>query len=180
MNDDNTPQDELAPLDDFEQHWIDKLAEREPDLVRSEDAFVQSVLDRQAQSQAAPAVIGRIGAALLPYAAAAAIMVAAVVGWYVLTDQGNTTDEQPFVDQPQPGGAVAVVTPERPKVALGKLIANAQNTMANPATNLTETVREAPDTLSVDNLLDFLSQPVPDLNDILAPLAPKDEQQSRA
>lgn len=180
MNDNNTPQDDLAPLDEFEQQWIDTLAEREPDLLRSEDAFVQSVLDRQAQSQAGPAVIGRIGSALLPFAAAAAVAIAAVVGWYVLTDQGNPADEQPFVDQPQPDDAVAVDTPERPKVALGKLIANARNTMTDPATSLTETVREAPDTLSVDNLLDFLSQPVPDLNDILAPLAPKDEQQSRA
>jgi len=179
MNDTNTPQDDLAPLDDFEQQWIGKLAEREPDLVRTEDAFVQSVLDRQVQSQAGPAVIGRIGSSLLPYAAAAAVVIAAVVGWYVLNSGTDQIPEPPFAKDPQPGGAVAVDTPEQPKIALGKLIADARSTLTDPATTLTDTVREAPETLSLDNLFDFLSEPVPDLKEILAPLAPKDEQ-SRA
>lgn len=185
MNDTNRPpHDDLAPLDEFELQWVDKLAQREPDLSRSEDAFVQAVLQRHTQSPHQPAVISRIGPRAMTYAAAAALLLAAVVGWYALTaDDGQTPDQPPIAqganDPPQPDPASTVVPPERPKVALGKLIAQAQRPVSSPTMGLTTAVREMPNALSLDNLLDLMGDPVPNLKEILAPLDPK-KQQSRA
>ncbi|MBX2850793.1 MAG: hypothetical protein KTR15_03495 [Phycisphaeraceae bacterium] len=182
MNETNpTPEEELAPLDPFEQQWIDQLAQREPGVVQSEDAFVQSVMSRHAQESAGPAVIGRIGQAVLPYAVAAAVLLVGFVGWVVLKDQ--ITDEPSVVkeeaDPSQPGEDPAVVITDRPKVELGKLIANVKSTATSPATSLTDTVSEAPETLNVGRLFDLLDGSVPDLKKILAPLEAKNEQ-SRA
>lgn len=175
-------QDDLAPLDSFEQQWVDQLAQREPDLVRSEEAFVQSVMHHQ--KQAGPAVIGRIGQAALPYAIAAALLLAAFVGWYFITDGTIDAPNQPSVanqldDPTQPNDGSSVVINVRPKVELGKLIANVRSTATNPANNLTTTVSEAPETLSIDRLFDLLGDSVPDLQEILAPLE-TDNEQSRA
>ena len=130
-------------------------------------------------------VIARIGfARLLPYAAAAAILVAAFVGWYTLNDNGSTVPDQPNLaslqqpdEQPQPDDEPAVATPERPKVELGKLIAQATRT--NPTADLTTTVGEMPEKLSIDRLFDLMDGSVPDLKELLAPLD-QNEEQSRA
>lgn len=182
----NSPQDDLAPLDDFEQQWVDQLAQREPDLVQSEDAFVQSVMQAEATSLASdvPAVIGRIGTVALPYAIAAALLLAAFVGWYVLTDGATNTPSEPSIvkestNPTQPIDGSSVATHARPKIELGKLIANVQSTATSPANTLTATVSEVPETLSIDRLFDLLGDSVPDLQEILAPLKPNDEQ-SRA
>lgn len=174
--------DELAPLDAFEQQWVDQLAQRETDLVQTEDTFVQSVMQQAEVASAAgqtPAVIARIGKSLLPYAIAAALLLAAFVGWVALT--GDTTDQPNIAKESnnpsQPDNAVAVVTPERPKVQLGKLIAQATTT--SPATDLNQTVSDVNQALTVDRLFDVLGDSVPDLKEILAPLEPKNEQ-SRA
>ena len=192
MNDSNptpqpTPQDDLAPLDDFEQQWVDQLAQREPDLVQSEEAFVQAVMQQAEVASAAgsiPTIIGRIGTAALPYAIAAALLLAAFVGWVVLTgDTTQTPGQPPIVHQPndptQPIDGSSVVTNVRPKIELGKLIANVQSTATSPANTLIATVSEVPQTLSIDRLFDLLGDSVPDLQEILAPLKPNDEQ-SRA
>jgi hypothetical protein len=185
MNDnDPTSQNELPPLDAFEQQWVDQLAQREPDLKQTEDAFIQSVMQAEAASAAgAPAVLARIGSKpALPYAAAAAVVLAAFIGWYVLKGEpASTPSEQPIANETnntlQPDVAPAVAETERPKVELGKLIARATTT--NPTAQLTNTVSEMPDTLSVDRLFDLLGDSVPDLKKLLAPLEPKNEQ-SRA
>ncbi|MFK7790103.1 MAG: hypothetical protein AB8C95_11510, partial [Phycisphaeraceae bacterium] len=103
----------------------------------------------------------------------------------------NTPNDQSIAKQPddpsQPSEQPAVATndqtndrpTDRPKVELGKLIASVKTTATSPANNLTATVSEVPDTLSIDRLFDLLDGSVPDLKKILAPLQPKDEQ-SRA
>ena len=187
----NNPQHDhdeaLTPLDDFEQQWVDQLAHRDPDLVQTEDAFVQSVMQQSEAAIAAgsPAtVIGRIGKAILPYAIAAALLLAAFVGWTVLNDDTGDTNDPPSIagglnNETQPDSGTPVATPDRPKVELGKLIANASAAATDPATSLTTTFTEAPDTLGIDSLFDLLGDSVPDLKEILAPLEPKNEQ-SRA
>jgi len=190
MNDKHEPFEQklppdLPPLDAFEQQWVDQLAQHEPDLKQTEDAFVQSVMQAQAASAtASSAVVGRIGFTLLPYAAAAAVLLAAFVGWYVLKgDADEASNEQPIANQPgnapQPDDASSVVTNDRPRVELGKLIAQAKSTATRPATNLTTTVSEMPETLSFDRLFDLMGDSMPDLKEILAPLEQKNEQ-SRA
>lgn len=177
----------LAPLDAFEQQWVDQLAQREPDLVLTEEAFVQSVIQ---QAEAASAVgssstvLARIGGTALPYAAAAALLLAAYVGWAMWIGETSSTTDQPEIanqsnNPTQPEDTAPVVSPDRPKVALGTLIANAKATATEPANTLTSTVSEAPKALSVDRLFDLLGDSVPDLKEILAPLEPKREQ-SRA
>jgi len=173
---------ELAPLDDFERQWVDQLAHRDPDLPQTEDAFVQSVLQSESASAAGSPTVGRIGFSVLPFAAAAAILLAAFVGWYVLNDTGNDAPEAPNIaNQPnnptQPDDDSAVASHDKPKVELGRLIAKA--TTANPTAGLTNTVSEMPETLSVDRLFDLLDGSVPDLKEILAPLD-QNKRQSRA
>ena len=177
--------EDLAPLDAFEQQWVDQLAQREPDLVQSEDAFVESVM-RQAEAPSSavspPAVLARIGTAALPYAIAAAVLLAGVVGWAVLNDSMSDADQPPVVgndDPTQPIDGSAVAQVDRPKVALGSLIANAKATATNPADTLTTTVNEVPKAVSIDRLFELLDEGVPDLKELLEPLEPKDEQ-SRA
>jgi hypothetical protein len=186
MNDNNptpelTPDEELAPLDPFEQQWVDQLAQREPDLVQSEDAFVRTVMNKHAQPPAGPAVIGRIGQAVLPYAVAAAVLLVGFVGWVVLKDQiieepGIAED---IVTPPQPGDNPAVTHVDRPTIELGKLIGNVKSTATSQATSLPDTVSEAPEALNVDRLFDLFDGSVPDLKELLAPLEEKNEQ-SRA
>ncbi len=185
--------DDPAPLDAFEKEWTALLAEREPDLMRSEDAFVQGVLARHMNEQARPAVVGRIGFGAVSYAAAAALLLTALVGWYVLTnqDQANGTDGQtiatngnpaPAPNQPdslQPGRDTRVVKGEASKVKLGALIAQTRTTMTQPASNLTATVRQTPANLRVERLIQWMDAPVPDLKGFLSPLKP-DNEQSRA
>lgn len=178
------PEEDLPELDAFEQQWVDQLANREPDLVQTEEAFVQSVMNKAEAASAAgrPAVIARIGAAVLPYAVAAAVLLAGFAGWIALKD--SITDEQSVAqedsDTPQPDEGLMVERPERPPVQLGALIANVKSTATTPANTLTETVSEAPEALSVDRLFDLMGDSVPDLKELLAPLEPDNEQQSRA
>lgn len=187
MNENNPQHDHdeaLAPLDAFEQQWVDQLAQREPDLAQTEDAFVQRVMQTEAASAAGSAVIGRIGFTLLPYAIAAALLLAAFVGWSVLQDNtGDAPDSSPLAEEfnspTQPESDTPVVDPDRPKIALGVLIANAKSAATKPATTLTTSVSEAPDTLRIDRLFDLLGDSIPDLKEILAPLEPKNKQ-SRA
>jgi negative regulator of sigma E activity len=179
--------EDLAPLDTFESQWIEALAERDPELKKSEDAFVDAVIQQAASAQVsshASAVLARIGTAALPYAVAAAVMLAVLVGWSIL--QGGTVqtpDRPPMAEQPantlQPDDAPAVTQAERPNIRLGKLIANAKSAATMPANNLTATVSETPDHLSIDRLFDLVGESLPDLNDILKTQEP-DEQQSRA
>lgn len=181
MNDNNpTPKDEPTPLDSFEQQWVDQLAQRDPDLLQSEDAFVQSVMRANAEANGAPAVLGRIGFSALPYAVAAALLLAAFVGWFVLTQD----DSEPSIadqsnDPTQPGDDPVVTGNDKPKVELGKLIAQVKSTATDPANTLTTTVSEAPDALRVDRLFEVLGDSLPDLKDFLAPLESRNEQ-SRA
>ncbi len=173
------------PMDAFEREWTALLAEREPDLVRGEDAFVKDVLDRHEQAANRPAVIRRIGIGRAQLAAAAALVIAALVGWFVLSDagEGSTESEDKFVEQP-PATQPAEDTPVREgvdpsRLQLGRMIAQTRSTVTQPASNLTSTVRDTPQALRVERLLDLIETPVPDLKELLAPLTP-DEQQSRA
>ena len=87
MNENNpkpqdTPIDDTPPpMDAFEREWTALLAERDLDLVRTEDTFVKNVLDRHEQGTNWPAVVGRIGFGRAQLAAAAALVIAALVGW---------------------------------------------------------------------------------------------------
>lgn len=182
MNEHNPQSEELAPLDAFEQQWVDQLAQREPDLVQTEDAFVQSVMQAEAASAAgSPAVLARIGRAILPYAVAAAVLLVGYVGFVVLknelTDEPTIAKEN--IEPTQPDDAPSVVPHVQPKVELGKLIANVKSTATSPATNLPTTVSEASQTISIDRLFDLLDGSVPNLKELMAPLEAKDEQ-SRA
>ncbi|MGB0767096.1 MAG: hypothetical protein ACPGYV_05255 [Phycisphaeraceae bacterium] len=181
QNDTHNSTNDIEPLDDFERQWVDALNDRDPELLRSEADFVQAVLDRHDAATARPAVIARIGVRVLPYAAAAGLVAAAVVGWSLYSDATAPPLDQPDIadapNQPPPVDASDAV--ERPKVALGPLIARAQSAVIQPATGLTDTVQEVPDALSLDGLFNWLGEPLPDVEDILAPLEP-DDNQSRA
>ena len=136
----------------------------------------------------APAVLARIGEFALPYAVAAALLLAAFVSYRVLTsDTNDSPNEQPLANQTdspmQPNDPPAVATHSRPKVELGKLIAKAKTTATSPANGLTAAVTEAPESLNIDRVFDLLGNGVPDLKEILTPLEPKSDpnnKQSRA
>lgn len=182
---------ELAPLDAFEQQWVDHLAQRDPDLVQSEQAFVQSIMQQAEVASAAGSVdtiLARIGRTALPFAIAAALSLAAWVGYNTLTSTPNiATNDQPLANQnndpSQPDDESAVSmnnqADDRPKVAIGRLIANAKSTATSPANNLTSAVHDAPETLSIDRLWNLVGESVPNLKEILAPLDSSNEQ-SRA
>ncbi|MEM9346170.1 MAG: hypothetical protein AAGB26_06100 [Planctomycetota bacterium] len=181
MNETNhNPEDELAPLDSFEQQWIDQLAQREPELVQSEDAFVQSVMRANAEAHGAPAVLGRIGFSVLPYAVAAALLLAAFVGWSVLMQDPSEPSTADQLNNPtQPNDESVVTHNDKPKVELGKLIARVKSSATDPAKTLTTAVSEAPGALSVDRLFEVLGDSLPDLKEFFAPLESENEQ-SRA
>lgn len=194
--------DELPPLDDFERTWVGQLSEPDVEVSRSAKAFVQGVLDQHDAEAQRPAIVGRIGVGPLPFAAAAAVLIAAVIGWYVVTGNGPATDGTTQVAEsdkadvpshakdndanykntntPQPDAGPRVDAVDPSKIQLGRMIAQTQSTVTKPASNLTQTVSETPQSLSMEKLLDLISSPVPDLNEILAPLKPADDQQSRA
>ena len=192
--DDYKHDDDLAPLDDFEQEWVDRLNEPEPALKHSEDAFVQAVLERHQPAPTERAVAGWIGLAPRALATAAALLLAAAAGWYLYTT-GNpsteTTDElagnpDPTAEQqdsnvpapqPDPGPAVAQADPTN--IKLGQMIALTRTTVTQPANNLTDGLRQTPQALRVENLLELIDTPLPDLEELLTPLKP-DNQQSRA
>ena len=185
--------DPLDPLDDAEQAWISKLAEPEPELKRTEDAFTQSVLARYQAEQTAPLLAGRIGFAPRTYAAAAALLFATVAGWYLYsqnpTAPGDPSAPEAFTNSPtpapiedhapQPEPLTPVATVDPSKIKLGKLIAQTRSTVTQPATALTDNVRLNPQALRIENLLDLIDTPLPNLKQWLAPLEP-DDQQSRA
>lgn len=188
------PTGEPEPMDAFDRAWIETLAEPEPDLKRSEQPFVQAVMQRYDRGVHRPApVAGRIGFGSLQFAAAAAVLLAALVGVYFLTQGGgdppgtgtlaNNNEPNPPLSggdnktQPDPGRAVAPVDPT--KIKLGKLIAGTQNTVTQPASELTTTLRETPNALRVESLLDLFDNPVPQIKQMLEPLKP-DNRQSRA
>jgi hypothetical protein len=193
--------DALPPLDDFERAWTSKLSEPDAELSRSSEAFVQGVLDRHDAEVNRPAIAGRIGSAPLPFAAAAAVLIAALVGWFVMTGNNAVTDGSPQVadndESALPGNAAGTdrdkapdalqpdagprVTPVDPKkIQLGRMIAQTQSTVTKPASNLSQTVSEAPQALSMQKLLDLINSPIPNLKETLEPLKPNDDQQSRA
>lgn len=192
MNENNqapefAPDQELAPLDPFERQWADQLAQRDPELTQTEDAFVQTVMRQVETTNAAgqtPAVVGRIGTATLPYAVAAGLMLLAFIGGYwLIPDAGVAPHNDSIAKQPdnptQPGSQSTVAANDRPKVALGSLIANAKTTATGPANRLTATVSDTSNTLSIDRLFNLLDGSVPDFKELLEPLEPKNEQ-SRA
>lgn len=79
----------------------------------------------------------------------------------------------------QPGGIEPVPPIERATIPLGGLITQAQSTATRPATGLTQLVGDVPASLNLNKLIDMVNNPVPDLNELLAPLKPS-ETQSRA
>lgn len=199
-------------LDAFEEDWVGLLAAPEADLDQSEDAFVQGVLaehaaaclaeptvqqtpeevatqvaTEQAAEESTPAVAGRIAPAprALPYAAAAALLLAALAGWFLLnpkqpgtagTETAKNTQPDSLAPQPSTNTPVANVDPK--KIKLGKLIAKAQGTVTSGPFGLAGS-DDATTLLPIDGLLDLFKNPVPDLKEILAPLEDED-QQSRA
>lgn len=193
-NNNNQPGPDQKP-DAFEQQWIDRLAERESDLIQSGDAFVQRVMQRANLAAAhesvpthaarrAPAALGRIAPQLATYAAAAALLLAALIGWAVFFNDAPAAPSQQIAidenfDAQQPADAIAVAPNQRPNIQLGKLIANAKNTATAPADNLTAAVNRAPQTFSIDRLFDLLDDSVPDLNEVFRSRE-SEEQQSRA
>lgn len=181
---------ELEPLDAFEAEWTRKLAEHDPELTRTGPAFTQRVLEQHTTAHPLGTIAGRITQRVaMPYAAAAGLASAAVLGWVVLTAApGNDTATQPdslanIAPQPPIDEPVSNTNPTAyaptPKVKLGQLIANAQRTATTPATSLTAVVRETADPPRFRDLLDWMDSPVPDLKELLAPLEPSNAQ-SRA
>lgn len=173
-----------ATPDAFERGWMDTLAEPEQDLAASEDAFVQAVLSKHTAQDSPPAVAGRIGFRTRRFAAAAAIALAALAGWFVASNLNPAASgENEIVEnsdkEPQPGDEPAVVPAEPEKVPLGKLIAQAQARVTGPATSLTATVRDAPESFSIQRIIELIDNPLPNLKELLAPEEP-DNQQSRA
>ncbi|MFN3165910.1 MAG: hypothetical protein ACE37H_02480 [Phycisphaeraceae bacterium] len=194
--------DELPPLDDFERVWTGQLSEPDAEWSRSAEVFVQGVLDRRDADAQRPAIVGRLGFGAASFAAAAAVLIAAVIGWYVVTGNGPATDGTAQIAEndepdppsgthhagqndedagpPQPDAGPRVVPVDPAKIQLGRMIAQTQSTVTKPASNLTQTVTQTPQALTMDKLLDLIKSPVPDLSEILAPLKPADDQQSRA
>lgn len=183
--DTNNPHDDIAELDSFEEAWVDELRRPDPELTRTSDAFVQRVMQEHQQAHSAPAIAGRIGPRLVPFAAAAALALAVYVGWVVLTGPGAqdpngmavNPDNPPLQPAPDPPVTANV---HANKVQLGKLIAQAQSAATLPASSITETARQTPQLLTLNALIDLVDNPVPDLKELLAPLEQEEDQQSRA
>lgn len=187
----NTDPHHLAEPDAFEQQWLSRLTEPDPELARSADQFVAGVLDRHAQARRPlPAIAGRIGmTSPLPYAAAAVLLIgAALMGFYLFKGGSVDTPTNPVArddsatpgpDQPQPDGGSAVAHRDPSGLRLGSLIAQTRTTVTRPAANLTATLRQSTPTIGIKDLLELIDSPVPDMKELLAPLAPSN-QQSRA
>lgn len=169
------------------------------------EAFVAGVMDRydamqcDAETRTDHAVAGRIGRASLAYAAAAAVLLVALIGGYAfITGQASGPDpadqlatpgpypstgknnaEQQKSPPPQPDPSPRVVRGDKPKVELGQLITKTQALATQTDPDLIKTLNQTRQTLDLSNLLEIVSRPLPDLQQLLAPLK-QDDQQSRA
>ena len=177
-----TVEDEHAPLDSFEQEWIDALNRPDPELSRSGEDFVARVMQAHAEPGRSASVIGRIQPRRLPLAVAAALAMAAYLGWSLFLNGSSTPPSPPIVNQSapvQPHSNGPVPPTERATIPLGGLIAQAQSTATRPAMGLAQVVEDVPAALNLKKLIDLVNNPVPDLNELLAPLKPT-ETHSRA
>lgn len=208
MNDKHQDQPDapMAPLpepDAFERRWISLLDADAPDKADDDaEAFVAGVMDRydamrHPASRSDHAVAGRIGHSALPYAAAAAVLLAAFIGGYALltgnppgtapTDQlaapGPTTPNDANTQEnnapPQPDAASRVVSGEPAKVELGRLIGQTQALATRPDPDLIKTLNQTRQMLDLGELIEVVNRPLPDLRELLAPLKQEDPQ-SRA
>lgn len=174
--------DEPTPLDAFEREWADLLSEPDPQFLRSENAFVESVMRRYSSQATTPTVIGKIGPSTLRYAMAAGLMLAVLAAWYVM--QAGTTGGSAIapgevaVNDPQPEPNVQVAHNEIRKVKIGELITQAQ-AVTRPATRLTLTDLNEIEPPRAKELLELINSPVPDFKELLAPLQ-ANSPQSRA
>jgi len=208
---DETHDETRAPLpepDGFEQRWMSLLDPAEPDQAddapsRDTEAFVAGVMDRYDAMQRNTgtkrdqAVAGRIGRAALPYAAAAAVLLAALIGGYALITDNTSgpdpanhlatpgptppdgEDDPENQTPPQPAPGPQVTHHEPPRVELGRLITQTQALATRPDPDLIKTLNQTRQTLDLNNLLEVVNRPLPDLQQLLAPLK-QDDQQSRA
>lgn len=178
----NTKTPESAePLDAFERDWVDALRQTEPSDPARDAAFTQSVLDRW-ESETRKPVLAKIG--WTPYAAAAALLLAAVVGWAVLRGQptaapDGTPAPESIVETPAP---VEAVQPDPARIAmlsederrelarslqLGTMIAGTSDSLAKPAAGLPKTLDDTADNFNLQGLARGITGPIPDPNDTL-------------
>lgn len=173
--------------DAFEQAWIDALNRPEPSDPARDAAFTQRVLDRWEYETRKP-VLAKIG--WTPYAAAAAVLLSAAVGWAVLRGQGGAADPG---SQPAPGnpasiaenpGAAEAVDPAPTRIAdrseaerrelarslqLGTMIAGTSDSLSKPAAGLPKTLDDTANNFSLQGLTRGITGPIPDPNDALPP-----------
>lgn len=192
MNDQHPDErtDAFAEPDAIERQWMGILAEHDDAWSNSEDAFVQGVMDQLDEDHAelvdgdAPAVVGRIGLPFkrLHYAAAAALLFAAVIGGYLLiTNAGSLDAPQADPDQfatPGEEDQESTNTPQPPAkpLQLGQLIAQTQAVVTKPDPDLPGAINQTRQSLQFERLLEWVSSPLPDLNEVLEPLKPKGQQ----
>lgn len=140
MNEIDPHKDEkLPPLDVFEREWISELREKDADLAQTEDAFVDRVMDRHRGNayDSAP-VIGRIGGRALPFAAAAALVIAALCGWLLWNPgedtaapgSGDVAQQPTGVNKSQPTNAPRVAVADSVDIELGGMISDTKSNMA--------------------------------------------------
>lgn len=142
---DNEP---LAPLDEQEQRWTELLSQRDSDLLSDSDAFIDGVMGRLEQERGR-AVLARIGQSLggwKPLAAAAAVALAGLVGWYVLDGDATSPAGPGIADQSTPttapqsdpsdaspaDGALADNRPRPEDVPVGQIIGEFSRSVTQP------------------------------------------------
>lgn len=135
--------DPLAPLDEQEMQWIALLNQRDADLLSDADGFVDGVMDRLERERGA-AVLARIGQPLTgwkPMAAAAAVVLAGLVGWYVIGDKPQATDgglagQNPPttapLTEPTNGSTLASNLPRPEDVPVGQMIGEFSRSLTRP------------------------------------------------
>jgi len=170
-------------LDASERAWVDVLKQPEPSEPARDAAFTESVLDQWERETRRP-VLAKIG--WTPYAAAAALLLAAVVGWAVLRGQptaapDGTPAPESIVETPAP---VEAVQPDPARIAmlsederrelarslqLGTMIAGTSDSLAKPAAGLPKTLDDTADNFNLQGLARGITGPIPDPNDTLPP-----------
>lgn len=186
MNETYPTHDTPAPLDAFEERWVSALREPDADLAQSGPAFARGVMDRW-QPTPKRSVLARIG--WEPLAAAAALLLAALVGLSMLGGSDDGTQGAPPIvqDNPASGGDEFTGPPTEPaqprlaerseaerramaqQLQLGTLISDTSTTLSQPAAGFPKAISTTAEQMTLKSLTQGLVNPVPDPAEVLPP-----------
>ncbi|MEM1354170.1 MAG: hypothetical protein AAGH88_04720 [Planctomycetota bacterium] len=133
----------LAPLNEHEQAWAGLLKHTDADLLSDSDAFVDGVMDRLERERGV-FVLARVGRRLgdwKPLAAAAAVAMAALLGWFVWTGDPdhtgpNLAEQTPPTTTKLPGtlkdNQHADARPRPEDINVGQLIGDFSRSVTRP------------------------------------------------